>query len=175
MARTLDRVINAVIFTSSVVESSIYTYSLPANTLGTNKTVRGKLNCTLRNSSGVNQTYTLRLKFGGATNLQDVTIAVPAAAAATDLRSVIIEFEITAANSTTGQLQVMRVEISSIFAGAGGISGDWGTAPLLAPTTMIGTSNITTTNAAVIDVTIQAAAATATQQLVRRSGILELV
>ena len=175
MARTLDRVINAVIFTSSVAESSIYTYTLPANRLGTRGTVRGKLNCTLRNSSGVNQTYTLRLKFGGVTNLQDMTIAVPAAAGAADLRSVIIEFEITAYNSTTTQLQVMRVEISSIFAGAGGISGDWGAAPLLAPTTMIGTSGITTTNACVIDVTIQAAAATAVQQFIRRSGYLELV
>lgn len=174
MSVTIDRVINSVIFTSSAAESTIYQFAIPANALGTNKTARGKLNCTLRQSSGVAQTYTLRLKFATVTVIGGATISIPASAGATDLRSIIIDYEIQALDSTASQWIVMRAEVSAVNLGAGA-AGDYSVAPTLPPATVQNTSAANTTASCVLQVTIQAAAATAIQQFVRRSGYLEIV
>lgn len=163
------------ILTSSATETSIISQSIAANKLLSTKVARGRLVCILRNSSGADRTYTFRLKFGGSTIIDDAAIAVPTAAGATDLRSVIINFEIAAQDSTTVQAVSMTLEISPIRGLTTGSSGDWGAVGLLPPSTITGTGAATTTNANTLDITVQADAGTATQSFILRYGYMEII
>lgn len=167
----------ATIVANSVTETSILSWSLPANKLLTNKTARGKIIGTLVNTSGAGGTYTFRLKFGGVTSIDDVTIAVPSVAGATNRRSLTIDFGIQAAGATNAQITDMTLGISDTLAlgVTAGFSGNWGVVPVLPPSTITGVGAVTTTNAAVIDITVQCATATASQNVSIRYAYIELI
>lgn len=164
MSQTIDRRNTPVqLIINSAVETTLYTFSVPANTIGTTGILSGRAVFTYRQSSGVNQTITIREKWGGTTQIDDVSIVVPAAADLTDLRSLIIDFEIAGANATNAQRMATRLEISAIRASTAGTSGDWGTVPLMPPSTITAQATIDQTAARTLEITAQLSAATATQ------------
>lgn len=156
---------------NSATETTIYTYSVPANTLGTNGHLRLTLLATLLNNSGANRTYTFRGKFGGTTLIDDAAIALPASAAARTLK---ITLDLYGDGATNAQVMAMTIEASAVLGVTSGLGGDYGTAGTMPPSTIIGNlSTFDQTGAGTLLVSVQSDANTATQTLVTRISNLE--
>lgn len=67
VVRVLDRDVTVTTVASTVTETTVYTYTIPANTLSTDRAVRLTHYGLLTNNTGVDRTPTIRLKFGGTT------------------------------------------------------------------------------------------------------------
>jgi len=176
MSHVVHRILtSSTVLSNTATESTLFSFSLPANKLLTYKTVRGRYVLTLRQSSGADRTYTFRFKWGGTTSVDDAAIAVPTSAGITDLRTIMIDYEIGAQDSTSAQFLWMGLSISAIDANTSGLSGDFGTAPLLPQSIITANATATSTNANTIEVTAQSDASTSTQTMVMRMGYSELL
>ena len=173
MARvTLNRVSADTTISNTAAESTMYTYSVPANmgAIDGQRLVLSML-CTLLNNSGANRTYTMRLKFGATTVIADAMIAIPTSTA---LRSFEIIVEIANDGATNAQFCKMSVSVSAPLAVTTGLSGDYGTAPTEIGSVIMNTSALDQTVSQTLAVTIQADAATATQTITMRNALLEM-
>ncbi len=153
-----DTNVTAVTVTNTVTETAIYTYSVPANTLSTNKALRFTLNGTYLNDSG-NRTIRVRVKYG-ATTLLDKTTGTISSNAATG--SFYIAGVMAAQNSTAIQGAYMEAAFES-------------GADTTVSMSDRGVAAEVSTGALSFVVTVTFSAATATQTLVRRFATLELL
>lgn len=173
MSTILDRLTSDVAFSNSAAENTYYTFTAPAN-MGANSGYLLDLQMmfTLLNNSGANRTYTLRTKFGGTTYVDDALIAVPTSAA---LRTMNVRVRVANDGSTTTQWLDTTVTVSAPLAVTTGLSGDFGTAPLISEASIANSGAITQTNSAVLAFSLQADAATATQTITLRYALLQLI
>ena len=65
IVQMLDRDVTIATVTGTVTETTVYTYSLPANTLGTNKCVRVTMHCDA--TASLNNGFVIRFKYGSTT------------------------------------------------------------------------------------------------------------
>jgi hypothetical protein len=68
-----DRTTAATSISNNSTEATLYTYTVPANMMGTNRTVVVSLGGTYLNSSGSSSTLVVSIKFGGTTLYSDIT------------------------------------------------------------------------------------------------------
>ena len=98
--RVLTRLVTELDIVSSVTETDILAYSVPASTLGTDKALRVTIKADYLNNSGSSRTFTLKLKYGATTMYSCVT---PSLTTSATRRVVRFEFILFAKNSTTSQ------------------------------------------------------------------------
>ena len=63
----LDRSTSTVDVVSTVTETTIYTFSVPANAMSTNRMLRLTMIGDVLNNDGTNRQFTVRIKFGATT------------------------------------------------------------------------------------------------------------
>lgn len=84
---------------TTTTETSVYSFSIPANTLGTNKTLRLTVTGSYLNNSGGADNFTPRVKFGGTT----IASSAPSLGAGVDRRTMKFVTEINANGATNSQ------------------------------------------------------------------------
>lgn len=172
----IDRATADLDIVNTTVETTLYSFAVPANALGTNGLLRFTVFGDYLNNSGAGETMTLRIKFGGTTLYQDVTGSIAAATArrpfrivgeignkgATNVQFLVAHWELGAAGSaTTG--------IGDI--GAGGATGEIGQHVVASA----GDAAIDTTLAATLDITIAHSVASLSISMRRKYAVLELI
>ena len=117
----IDRDVTSQEVVNTVTETTIYTYSIPADTFSTNRAVRVTMVGDYLNNSAGTPDFTVKLKLGSTTVLNRVESSV---AVDTARRAVILKGIISAANSTSAQIAAGQMH----FAAAGdGVTGTMGT------------------------------------------------
>lgn len=166
----LDRVTSNTTLSNSASETTMYTYSVPAN-MGAKagEVLDLEMIMTFRNSSAADRTYTVRVKFGGTTHIADALIPLPTSA---ETRAGIIRVRIQNEGTTATQTITATVSISAPGSGA---LGTFATAPTIPPVTMIAAGTIDQTAAQTLAVSIQSDAATATQTIATQQALLVLI
>lgn len=71
--KTLDVSSSTVSVTNTAAATTIYSYSVPANTLGTDKGLRLNISGQYLNNSGANRTVTITVSYGGTTMISQAT------------------------------------------------------------------------------------------------------
>lgn len=167
----LDRVTSTTTLSNTASETTMYTYSVPAN-MGAKSGEVLSLNLTLSllNDSGADRTYTLRVKFGGTTYITKALIAVPTSIFP---RSMLLSVVIQNSGTTSTQSILSSASISDVSSNAA-IYGNVGAAPLLPPVNQHVSGTVDQTAAQTLAVTLQSDAATSTQTIVTRAGLLTL-
>lgn len=160
----LDRVTSNTTLSNTAAETTMYTYSVPANMgakLG--EVLLLDLPMTFQNTSAADRTYTVRIKFGGTTHLTEALIPLPSSAAP---RPAVIQVRI---QNTGTSAQWITAMVTVGLAG-----NDWTAAPILPPAYGIATGAVDQTSAQTLAVSVQSDAATATQEVITRAGLLTL-
>lgn len=165
----LNRVTADTTLSNTAAETTMYTYTVPAN-MGAiaGQVLELQMVVTFTNNSAANRTYTLRVKFGGTTYIADALLPLPTSI---NDRAGLIVVRIQNDGATNAQVITATVSIS---AAAGAARGDFGAAPTVGPSTMAAFGTIDQTAAAVLEVSLQSDAATATQTIVTRVALLTL-
>lgn len=103
-------------------ETSVYSYAVPGNTLGSTKKLRLTLLGDYLNNSGGGDTFTVRVKYGATTVATLLTGSLAANAARRPVR---VDAEVAAFNSTSAQMSysVLRVGPAGVT-GTGGGAGN---------------------------------------------------
>lgn len=159
MSVTIDRSFANSSISLTNVATTVYTFSVPANTLMPGMALRLWIGGVLINSSGANRTYTVTASLGGTTFIQDALIAVPTNAARRVWNFNMILKE---QNATNSQVMWLTTDISAPLAAATGFAGDFGTVETVPPTTMSsagGTIDMTAARTLLIQITSDAATA----------------
>ena len=158
-SKNLDTNVTATTISNTTAETTIYSYSVPANTLGTNKMLSGILQGTYVNNSAANRTLVIRIKYGGTTLIQKTSTSI-ATSATTGYYT--IQFNLGAQNSASIQEAFLYASFES------------GTATSVDFTDR-GVSAVDSTATQTLSVTVAFVAATATQTLVQRLGVLNML
>ena len=120
-ATTLDRDTSVNEVVSSVTETTVYTFSVPANTLGTNKALRiTVLGDYLNNSGGVSN-LAIKLKYGATTAL---SYSEPSIAASATRRPVKFEAILAALGATGAQVAYGEIRRGSTAGVTGNVNFD---------------------------------------------------
>lgn len=155
---------------NSSAETSIFSGTIPANTLGTSGAVRVILSGQVLNDSGAGQGFTLRVKYGATTMYADASNATILGNSATR-RTWRMEFTLFSDGTTSSQ----RVEglIGPIGAAAATTTGygDLAATAALFPVPIGGTSAEDSTADKTFDVTIQFTAANASLEWYMLRGV----
>lgn len=106
----LDRSISSLAVTNTTAETTVYTLSLPASLLATDRAIRVTLLGRIQNTSGGNVVYTAKLKYG-TTVVGTPTLTI---ATASDLASR-MEGHLLANSSTTAQIAQISFQGESTF------------------------------------------------------------
>ncbi len=145
---------------NSAAETSIFSGTIPAGTLGTSGAVRVVLTGQVFNDSGSGQGYTLRVKYGGTTMYADASNATILGNSATR-RTWRMEFTLYSDGTTSSQ----RVEglIGPFGAAAAATTGygDLAASASINPVPIGGTSAADSTSDQTFDITVQFTAANA--------------
>jgi hypothetical protein len=80
VARLLDRTTSDLDIVSTAAETTLYSVTVPANAMGTDRAVELDIIGDYFNNSGAGRTYTFKVKFGGTIIYQDASISITAAA-----------------------------------------------------------------------------------------------
>ncbi len=97
----LDRKVTSTEVVSSITETAVYSYSVPANTLSTNRALRCTLIGDFLNNTGGNSNLRVKAKYG-ATTIFDTQNALTSTS--TSRREERLEVELRAANATGAQV-----------------------------------------------------------------------
>jgi hypothetical protein len=163
--RLLDRDVTVTTVVSSAAETTVYSYTVPGNTLSTDRRLRLSLIAEFTNSTGGNSTPTLRFKWGGSTR---ATFAPTLASNAT-ARQWILEVDLNAENATNAQR--MRAESMVTTAVADGTEGTKQAEAVARHHALA----VDTTADAVIEISIQHDGATSTRSFSCFAVYLELM
>mgnify|MGYP006353206611 CR=1 FL=1 len=161
----LDRVTAATTLSNTASETTMYTYSVPAN-MGakTGEVLDLEMIMTLLNSSGADRTYTVRIKFGGTTHNTENLIPVPTSITA---RAFTIRVRI---QNESGSNQYITTTVY-----LGPVGNDLGTVALMPANTLIAAGTIDQTAAQTLAVSLQSDAATSTQTITTQVSLLQLI
>jgi len=163
-------VVQALAIDDIATEETLYTYSVPGNTIA-----GGVLRLTLAgdylNNSGASRTFTLRIKYGATTLYDDATASIGATAVRRNW-----ELQVTLGNtaSTNDQWMTAKWIWGSGTATAG--QGDFALTPGALTTfqpLMTGTAAEDSTASKTLAVTIQHSTNNASLEIIRKIGVLE--
>lgn len=112
---------------TTTTETDMFRYSVPANTLGTDKTVWVHLHGTYTNNSGSGKTLTLRIKYGATTIFNDDSISFASGAD----RAWMLDTYLTARGSASSEIMYGSMTVSNNNVATSGI-GDLTTNDTLA-------------------------------------------
>jgi hypothetical protein len=104
----LDKTVTSQTIASSTVETALYSVTIPANTLGTRKSIKFKMIGDYLNSSGGASNLVVRVTFGATTVLTTGTVSIATGA---NRRALVIEGEISAANATNAQVGYAEISL----------------------------------------------------------------
>lgn len=156
---------------NTVTETTVLTYTVPANSLGTTGILRGTLVADFLNDTGSNQTFRLRLKLGATTLYDGTTVAL---ATSTTRRPVSLQFWLAnqgATNDQTGGAVFAYGRATASTVGLGDFSNAaTGDGPLV-----FADGAVDTTSAQAIAVTIELSAASASLEFRKRLGFVEQI
>ncbi len=116
--RTLNKIASELNIVSSVTETDLLAYSVPASTLGTDKVIRVSIKASYLNNSGSDRTFTLKIKYGATTMYSSAT---PALTTSATRRVVRIDFLLFAKNLVTSQGMSGSVKIGDDTAATVGL------------------------------------------------------
>ena len=156
--------------TNTTTESSLWSFTLPANTLGTANGVHVKMFGTMVNNSGANRAYTISVKYGATTIFSDALANIGANAAS---RAWVIDLTLGAANATNSQTLIGTMSVSSTASATTG-TGDLNSADTITQRTFYGTSAEDSTADKTFNVTITFPANTSTQTWTRTFGSADM-
>ena len=165
-SRVLNRDVTARSVDNTVTETSIYSFSVPASTLGTDKKLRLTVFGEIRNSFGA-ATFAVRGKYGATTfsTFSSLSNAVEATG-----RAIKMVFEIAAFNSANAQIGVGELNVGA-NGGFGGSATGFGAVGHTIKTDMAEDSALSKT----LEVTVQHDTADPSIEFISSGAILELV
>lgn len=159
---------------TSATETTLYSVTVPANSMGANGIVRMIITGYYKNNSAAGDTFRMRVKFGGTTHYSDLTGAITANA---QLHPFYIEVLVQNKNATNSQWIAVRHGMN--FAGATTGIGDIGTVAGQFTTTVASDPTslpaIDTTAAATLAVTIQLTTSDANIEFAREMAYCEVM
>ena len=117
--RQLDANGTQLVIAGTAAETTLYSFDIGANLLGTNGCVECRLDCDYLNNSGSNKTITLKVKYGATTMYADTTSNI---ASDVDRAAFSIWVRLSAANSTAAQNVFMQTNGGTRVAPTTGIS-----------------------------------------------------
>jgi hypothetical protein len=162
MGHVLNSEATNVTISNTAAESTMYAYTMPANTLAmAGSIVRTRQVATLNNASGATRTYTLRMKLGATTVISD-GLPVPDGGGT---RAFIIDTETRYDAASNAQVNTMTITPTASDTAATG-TGSFSAAGIGPSLVVASTSAVDMTAAVAIAVTVQSDAATATQTIV---------
>lgn len=148
------------------VETSVYSFAVPGNTLGTSKTIRHTLTASYLNNSGGADNFTPRVKFGGTT----IASSAPSQGSGASRRTMKFIIEINANGATNSQRAV-----SIWFQGASAAENAFDTALSATSAAYNGSLALDSTGALTFTVTVQHGTAATTISFKRYAAITELL
>ena len=154
---------------NTLAESTVFSATVPANTLGTDRAVRALLIADYLNNTLANQTLRLKVKLGATTLYDDITGALATNAAR---RAVRIEAVIAAQNSASVQSLGGSVSVSAAGGTTSGL-GDLAGVTVYTPLTGVAAEN--SGNALTFAITITHSAANGALSFRRQYAVLESV
>jgi hypothetical protein len=167
----IDRTGAALTIVNTIAETSLYSVIVKAGALGPNGGVRVTIFGAYQNNSGVAATFTLRVKFGGATRYEDVSVSLATSAVVRPFRLVLVLMN---ANATNSQNLNGELRIGNIAAAVIGL-GDLATAPTGDAAFAARAIPVDTTLQQTLEVTIQHSAANANLSITRDGAVAELI
>jgi hypothetical protein len=168
----LDKVVTTSDITSSSAENTIYSFTVPQNTMTATGVLRLSMEATILNNTGGNTTITVRIKFGGTTMYDDVT---PVMATSASRRSFRVNVYIANQNSVSAQILSGTAEVGVAGTATTGY-GDFGTDEIISRAPLGGTAAVDTSAAGrLLDITVQASSSATTHSIRREFTVLELL
>jgi hypothetical protein len=125
---SLDNNTTLVTDTNSAAATTLYTYTVPANLLGTNKILRVEISGIYLNNSGASRTITLSLLYGGTTLFARPSASI-SSTAATEAWHATFYLAATSTNAQVGNLVADADTAGDADWGGGGISAINSTIP----------------------------------------------
>lgn len=156
---------------STASETSIFSFTVNANDLSTNKALHIELFGDYLNNSGAGRTLQLKIKYGATTLFDDVSVSLGASAVRQAWRLSLI---LANQSSTSSQVLIGRFTLSEDAGAATTGLGDL-TGPDPISATIFGTSAINTALNATFDVTFQHSASNANLEIRRQYANVVLV
>jgi hypothetical protein len=166
-----DREPSLITITDSTTETTICTYSVPANELGSTRAMRLVLYGTVLNTTGTPQSFTLRIKFGGTTIYQDL---VNVNANTTVTGPIFMVINLGGNNATNAQSLSGRLHTGFGTNTTTGF-GDMDIDEIEGSTPFFNTAAIDQTSAQTLEATMQLSNGGGTEEFVRRYCMLERV
>jgi hypothetical protein len=164
----LDRVMTDLAFNTSAAENTLYSFSIPGNTIGATGILRCRFIADFLNNTGANQTGTLRIKLGATT-----IFASGSGNIATNAGRRVLDLDFILANLTTGS---QRLGGRAHMGAAGASTGEGDiAATVIVNGTEYGTAAEDTTSAKTLAITWQHAASNASLEIARKMVVLELL
>ena len=169
-ARVLGRDMSTVTINNSAATTSIYSVTIPARELGTNRIARTIIAGEYRHTAGASQTITIRVGYSTTTLYQD---ASQGASVSAQSRPVFLQFDLGNRGATNAQVLGGYM---SVGAGGGTTTGEgnFGTTALLI-TPIRGLSAIDSTSAATFEVFVTLSAASTLVSFNKWYGYTELI
>ena len=158
-SKSLDTTSSAVTISNSAVETTIYTYAVTGNLLGTNKVIQSILQGTYLNNSGSNKTITARIKYGATTVATAVSANIATSATVGTFQISVFLGAQNSASVQQGQITLVTESGTSVMST---VSDN-------------GVSAIDSTSSQNLVVTLQLSAATATQTVTKRLAITNML
>jgi hypothetical protein len=158
-SKSLNTDPNPVAVSNTVTETTIYSFSITANTLGTDKILQGVIQGTYLNNSAATRTVRVRIKYGATTILDKTSAAIGFNAAP---GTFFINYFIGNQGSASVQEAYMNCSIES----GANVSVNWDDR---------GVAAINSATTQTLVVTVQMSAATATQTITKTLGVLNML
>lgn len=172
----LNKTGSIVTVTSTVAETSIYSFSVPGNTIGSIGKLRLTLIGTVTDSSAASTTLTWRVKFGAVTLWSTVHVTGDAGGVSIGTMPFRYVVEIGNKSNTADQIAVGVLESVGLIVATAAATLE-GTGSSIAPGLAVkrGASGQDTTLAQTLQVTVQWNAATASRAISMEHAVLELL
>lgn len=167
----LDREMSTLNVENTTTETTIFTHSIPGNTLGTNKLLRLTISGDYLGNSATARFITIRVKYGATTIYADATNTIVIDASR---RAVLLTVLVGAANATNSQVLGGYINVSDPGGTTSG-TGDVADDEIFAHTSIQGFASEDSTLAKDLTVTIQHSAAETNVSFRRQIAILELL
>jgi hypothetical protein len=152
VAIVLDRAATAVDITNTTSETALYSFTVPANVLGTTRNLHVKIIGDFKNNNGVSENVTIRIKYGGTTFYDDL-VGINNSSLR---RAFIIDINMANQGSASTQFMVGDIQIGTASApttGIGEISTAGGAA--IMPVGTDGTKSVASSSDQTFQVTVQ--------------------
>jgi hypothetical protein len=170
-AIVLDRNNTQLDIAGTIAETTIYSKTIPANTLGTSKVLRCTLDCDYLNNSSNTRTIIIKVKYGATTMWQDTTNTI---AVDVSRHALTIDFRLASAGATNSQVLTGKATMSDPGGATAGF-GDFADDEIMTDTNFAGTAAEDSTADKTLDITVTHSSTEANISLRRNLALLELI